>query len=66
MHKLFYSKSLGCIALDAFIAGISDHDAIFVKAKITPKATRPPRRKIFLYTKADFSAINEKITAFWL
>ena len=52
------------VANKEVIAGISDHDAIFVKAKITPKATRPPRRKIFLYTKADFSAINEKITAF--
>ena len=47
------------------IAGISDDDAILVKVKITPNAMRPPRRKKkFLLTKADFSAIDEKITAF--
>ena len=46
------------------IPGISDHDAVIVKTKMTARAVRPPKRKIFLYKKADLHSIDEVLSSF--
>lgn len=44
--------------------GISDHDIVVVGAKINPKISRPPKRKIFLYNKANFAGVDTDMTNF--
>ncbi|KAJ8036585.1 hypothetical protein HOLleu_20604 [Holothuria leucospilota] len=39
-------------------SGISDHDVVIVNALFKPKVFRPPKRKVFLYHKANFSNID--------
>lgn len=46
------------------LSGISDHDLVVVEANLAVKSTKPPRRKIFLYNKANFSAANEDLANF--
>ncbi|KAJ8020472.1 RNA-directed DNA polymerase from mobile element jockey [Holothuria leucospilota] len=40
-------------------SGISDHDVVIVNALFKPKVFRPPKRKVFLYHKANFSNIDD-------
>ena len=44
--------------------GISDHDMVVVKAVIKSKIQRPIKRKIFLYSKANFANIATDMRAF--
>ena len=45
-------------------SGISDHDIVVVDMKLTAKLIKPPKRKIFLYKKAEFNEISELINEF--
>ena len=40
------------------IPGISDHEAVFVNMNIEPHRSKPTKRKILLWKKADFDVIN--------
>ena len=46
------------------IAGISDHDIVVVDMKLAAKLIKPPKRKVFLYKKAEFNEISELINEF--
>ena len=39
--------------------GISDHDVVVLNASVRPKIVKKPRRKIFIYARADFQCITE-------
>ena len=41
--------------------GISDHDVVIIHASIKPKMIKLPKRKIFLYKKAEYSKICEDL-----
>ena len=40
------------------VNGISDHDMVTVEALLKPKVVRPPKRKVFLYHKANFPNVD--------
>ena len=44
------------------IPGMSDHDIVCVDFCISSQKIKQPRRKIFLYKKADFEKISEDLT----
>ena len=46
------------------IAGISDHEAVFVESSITISQNQCTRRKFYLWHTANISSINETITQF--
>jgi hypothetical protein len=41
--------------------GLSDHDVVVINASIKPKIVKLPKRKVFLYKKAEFSKIAEDL-----
>ena len=41
--------------------GISDHDAVVINADIKPKIVKLPKRKVFLYKKAEFRKIADDL-----
>ena len=41
--------------------GISDHDVVVVTASIRPKIVKLPKRKVYLYNRADFNSISTKL-----
>ncbi|XP_072028466.1 uncharacterized protein [Amphiura filiformis] len=41
--------------------GISDHDIVVIHASIKPKITKLPKRKVYLYKKANFSKITDEL-----
>lgn len=43
--------------------GISDHDVVVIDASIRPKIIKLPKRKVFLYKKADFDKVAEDLDA---
>ena len=46
------------------IPGISDHEAVYIETMITAKYNPPVRRKIFLWSKANFQLISQYIHDF--
>ena len=46
------------------IPGISDHEAIYIESMITAKYNPPVRRKILLWSKANFQTISQHIQDF--
>ncbi len=46
------------------LPGISDHDAIFVDSNVKDDRQKPVRRKIHLWTKADFDAVRNRVSEF--
>lgn len=44
--------------------GISDHDFVIVNATLRPKVIRPPKRKIYVYNRADFPGIDSDMIDF--
>ena len=44
--------------------GISDHDLVIIEAILKPKINRPPKRKIYLYKKANYEGINKDMIEF--
>ena len=43
------------------IPGIGDHDIVFVDANTRPHRTKPAKRKIYLWKRADLEKMKEKI-----
>ena len=41
--------------------GISDHDVVVVTASIRPKIVKLPKRKVYIYNRADFNSISTKL-----
>lgn len=46
------------------IPGISDHEAVIVNVSVKPKLVRPAKHKIFLYKKAKFEDIGDRLRNF--
>ncbi|XP_071502572.1 uncharacterized protein, partial [Diadema antillarum] len=44
--------------------GISDHDMVIIEAVLKPKVNRPPKRKVYIYKKANFEEINRDMEDF--
>ena len=45
--------------------GISDHDMVIVQANLKPVVSRPPKRKLFQYSRGDFTSIDEDMCCFY-
>ncbi|XP_077978226.1 uncharacterized protein LOC144433741 [Glandiceps talaboti] len=43
--------------------GISDHDIVVLHASIKPKIVKLPKRKVYLYHKADFNKMSNELDA---
>ncbi|XP_072051684.1 uncharacterized protein [Amphiura filiformis] len=61
---LCFTNSPSFVESVVVIPGISDHEAVIVNASVKPKLVRPVKRKIFLYKKAKFDDIGDKIKSF--
>ncbi|KAL8610949.1 hypothetical protein ACOMHN_042566 [Nucella lapillus] len=44
--------------------GSSDHDIVLYDTTLAPHRSRPPRRKIFLWKKADFEGMRQDVKEF--
>ena len=44
------------------IPGIGDHEAVYFESSIQARYTRPAQRKVFLWSKTDFSTLSDIIT----
>ena len=45
------------------IPGIGDHDIVYVDALLRPKRPKPPRRKIYIWKRADLDQMRTKATS---
>ena len=48
------------------IPGISDHEAVYIETMISAKYNPPARRKIFLWSRANFQSMSQCIQDFSL
>jgi hypothetical protein len=46
------------------IPGVSDHEAVLVDSMITAKRHKPPRRKVYLWKRADMTSIRTNISQY--
>ena len=46
------------------LPGIADHDAVFIEANAKPRINKKPRRKVWLYGKADWESAKAGLQSF--
>jgi len=62
--SIFATNRPSLVADCKAIPGISDHEAVLVMSNVSVKMQPPVTRKIFLWRKANFNTIREKIQQF--
>ena len=61
---LFFTNRPSLINKIRPLPGVSDHEALFIDTNIEAKHQRPPKRKIYLWNKADIEGLQTDISSF--
>ena len=61
---LFFTSNQTLINKVEVIAGISDHEAVFIESSLRPMRVKTPPRKVFQYKKADYEGMKQELKAF--
>ena len=61
---LFFTNNPSLINRVETLPGMSDHDIVYVESESTPQRVAIPKRKIFLYNKADYDPLKKELHDF--
>jgi hypothetical protein len=61
---LFFTNRPSLVEKCSPLPGIGDHDIVMVKTSVIAKRSKPTRRKIYLWKRADLDKMNEEAEEF--